>query len=328
MDNINPVGTPATDIPAQQPVQETQQNVQKAPDISTSEGRMNYFLNKNAQTNTGTPAVQKQQENITPAQMFKIKHNGKEVELSHDDLIANAQKGYDYEYKVQQFAPLKNIQGLLKSSGLTESDISLLAKAKSGDATAFSVLAKKHGVNLYDLDDVSDDVISKYDSPETRQSSEQNAQAKEMLSALEQTSPESYQKLISVRQALPEVVGNTIFDNPAALNAMYMDVQSGVFEKVYAKMQTKITGMDAFQQQYVMNDANAFGQLYAATFGEMSKEFQNMESQKTNPVTVAKASIQQDGMTRQPARPLGQGDLLNMTSEQRQALLLASKQRR
>lgn len=46
--------------------------------------------------------------NTTPKETHKIKYNGKEMELSYDELIANAQKGMNYDHILSERDSLKN----------------------------------------------------------------------------------------------------------------------------------------------------------------------------------------------------------------------------
>lgn len=48
------------------------------------------------------------QVDTTPKETHKIKYNGKEMELSYDELIANAQKGMNYDHILSERDSLKN----------------------------------------------------------------------------------------------------------------------------------------------------------------------------------------------------------------------------
>lgn len=62
------------------------------------------------QTQTETQTEQTTQEQETEVPKFKIKRNGEDIELTQEQLLEEAQKGYDYTRKTQELAEVRKQQ--------------------------------------------------------------------------------------------------------------------------------------------------------------------------------------------------------------------------
>lgn len=82
-----------------------------------------------------------------------IKNRGLNLPVNNmAELIKMAEMGVDYTRKTQEIAPYRKTVELIKSTGIDESDLQLLADIKAGNKTAINGLAEKYQIDLLDVD--------------------------------------------------------------------------------------------------------------------------------------------------------------------------------
>ena len=99
-----------------------------------------------------------------------IKYKGKEIPVSNaDELLALAQKGFDYETKMSKIKPHRAAIKVIESNGIDLEDIQALADAKSGKESAIKYIAKKYNIPIGNQSDSGFDYFGSDDTPKEEQ---------------------------------------------------------------------------------------------------------------------------------------------------------------
>ena len=167
---------------------------------------------------------------------FILKHRGKEIEIdSIDELIALAQKGLDYEFKMSRIKPFRQAIDIIEKTGLELSDIKALADAKQGKKEALEYLANKYGIELGsdDIDDLfEEDEKNKEDyQPEIDSNVDP---VKEIWEEYATSNPDKAGKVLSIWNELDPSFQQELW-NPQTFQAFIGSVETGEFEQVYPK---------------------------------------------------------------------------------------------
>lgn len=176
-----------------------------------------------------TPDEQPQEE----SKKFILKHKGKEIVIDNEEeLVALAQKGLDYEFKMSRIKPFRKAVDIIEKSGLTPEEVQALADAKDGKPEALEYLAKQYGIKLGGSDDI--DILLDEEPHDTnyKPSVEQHDPVQEIWEDVVRNDKELSGKVAGIWEELDDSFKSELW-NPDTFSAFVGSVKTGEFEKVY-----------------------------------------------------------------------------------------------
>ena len=182
----------------------------------------------------------------TPDTLYKIKANGKEFEMTLDELKQTASKGMDYLKKTTALKPYRTMIAAMEENKVSPEDINLLIDLKKGNKEAIAKLIKENEVDVYDLPEAND-----YRPREYRQS-EAALDVKEVLSTISKDA--EFSRTSEIYDAFDEQTKAFLNEDPSRIVGLHNDVKTGVFDKVFplAEKKAMIDGYNAPFLQYYL----------------------------------------------------------------------------
>ena len=189
-----------------------------------------------------------------------IKYKGKEIPVSNaDELLALAQKGFDYETKMSKIKPHRAAIKVIESNGIDLEDIQALADAKGGKESAIKYIAKKYNIPIGNQSDSGFDYFGSDDTPKEEQTDykpkvETNIDpVAEYYQTVSQQDPELGGKVYKVYEELDPEFKTEIY-KPGIFENFVLSIKSGEFENVYpaAVKEKAINPHLTWLQAYVM----------------------------------------------------------------------------
>lgn len=213
-----------------------------------------------------------------------LKWQGKEVEVSDEELMAMAQQGFDYTYKTQQLSKERKRYQALDEKNISDDDIDLIIRAKSGDMEALATLAKSANIDPLDLVDVE-----VREQPKTEDSFV-SPQVKEIITVI-QKDQELFTKMQSIENSLPSSVIDTMAKDANLMYAIVNEVKSGDADIVLPNLYKKMATFSDIDRMMVENDPNQFANLYASVKQDMMrKPKEEVKAVETKP-NIAEVAI-------------------------------------
>lgn len=182
----------------------------------------------------------------TPDTLYKIKANGKEFEMTLDELKQTASKGMDYLKKTTALKPYRTMIAAMEENKVSPEDINLLIDLKKGNKEAIAKLIKENEVDVYDLPEAND-----YKPQEYRQS-ETALDMKEVLNTISKDA--EFSRTSEIYAAFDEQTKAFLNEDPSRIVGLHNDVKTGVFDKVLplAEKKAMIDGYNAPFLQYYL----------------------------------------------------------------------------
>ena len=182
----------------------------------------------------------------TPDTLYKIKANGKEFEMTLDELKQTASKGMDYLKKTTALKPYRTMIAAMEENKVSPEDINLLIDLKKGNKEAIAKLIKENEVDVYDLPEAND-----YKPQEYRQS-ETALEMKEVLSTISKDA--EFSRTSEIYDAFDEQTKAFLNEDPSRIVGLHNDIKTGVFDKVLplAEKKAMIDGYNAPFLQYYL----------------------------------------------------------------------------
>lgn len=182
----------------------------------------------------------------TPDTLYKIKANGKEFEMTLDELKQTASKGMDYLKKTTALKPYRTMIAAMEENKVSPEDINLLIDLKKGNKEAIAKLIKENEVDVYDLPEAND-----YKPQEYRQS-ETALEMKEVLSTISKDA--EFSRTSEIYAAFDDQTKAFLNEDPSRIVGLHNDVKTGVFDKVLplAEKKAMIDGYNAPFLQYYL----------------------------------------------------------------------------
>ena len=237
-------------------------------------------------------------EEEAPAPVYKtIKINGKEVEATEEELIALAQKGFDYTKKTQELADKR--RELEKFNGIDERDVEMLKRAKAGDRTALAALSKSFGVDPLELLDVNADDFKAMQQTATVVPSQE---VKEIFESI-QGDTQLIGKLRDAETHLPRQVMEAAVQDPRTMRAIIEEVQSGDYEIVQPHLDKQLALLSDMDRGMVTRNPQAYANFYVNVKQGLIDQYQksqaHTEATKTSKPkpNLAEVGIQKSGAT-------------------------------
>ena len=220
-------------------------------EIPESDDTIEYETSDNNTQTTEEPVASNEDSTpesvaTTPDTLYKIKANGKEFEMTLDELKQTASKGMDYLKKTTALKPYRTMIAAMEENKVSPEDINLLIDLKKGNKEAIAKLIKENEVDVYDLPEAND-----YKPQEYRQS-ETALEMKEVLSTISKDA--EFSRTSEIYNAFDEQTKAFLNEDPSRIVGLHNDVKTGVFDKVLplAEKKAMIDGYNAPFLQYYL----------------------------------------------------------------------------
>ena len=220
-------------------------------EIPESDDTIEYETNDNNTQTTEEPVANNEDSTpesvaTTPDTLYKIKANGKEFEMTLDELKQTASKGMDYLKKTTALKPYRTMIAAMEENKVSPEDINLLIDLKKGNKEAIAKLIKENEVDVYDLPEAND-----YKPQEYRQS-ETALEMKEVLSTISKDA--EFSRTSEIYAAFDDQTKAFLNEDPSRIAGLHNDVKTGVFDKVLplAEKKAMIDGYNAPFLQYYL----------------------------------------------------------------------------
>ena len=220
-------------------------------EIPESDDTIEYETNDNNTQTTEEPVANNEDSTpesvtTTPDTLYKIKANGKEFEMTLDELKQTASKGMDYLKKTTALKPYRTMIAAMEENKVSPEDINLLIDLKKGNKEAIAKLIKENEVDVYDLPEAND-----YKPQEYRQS-ETALEMKEVLSTISKDA--EFSRTSEIYAAFDDQTKAFLNEDPSRIVGLHNDVKTGVFDKVLplAEKKAMIDGYNAPFLQYYL----------------------------------------------------------------------------
>ena len=220
-------------------------------EIPESDDTIEYETNDNNTQTTEEPVANNEDStpesvSTTPDTLYKIKANGKEFEMTLDELKQTASKGMDYLKKTTALKPYRTMIAAMEENKVSPEDINLLIDLKKGNKEAIAKLIKENEVDVYDLPEAND-----YKPQEYRQS-ETALEMKEVLSTISKDA--EFSRTSEIYAAFDDQTKAFLNEDPSRIVGLHNDIKTGVFDKVLplAEKKAMIDGYNAPFLQYYL----------------------------------------------------------------------------
>ena len=220
-------------------------------EIPESDDTIEYETSDNNTQTTEEPVANNEDSTpesvaTTPDTLYKIKANGKEFEMTLDELKQTASKGMDYLKKTTALKPYRTMIAAMEENKVSPEDINLLIDLKKGNKEAIAKLIKENEVDVYDLPEAND-----YKPQEYRQS-ETALEMKEVLSTISKDA--EFSRTSEIYDAFDEQTKAFLNEDPNRIMGLHNDIKTGVFDKVLplAEKKAMIDGYNAPFLQYYL----------------------------------------------------------------------------
>ena len=220
-------------------------------EIPESDDTIEYETNDNNTQTTEEPVANNEDSTpesvaTTPDTLYKIKANGKEFEMTLDELKQTASKGMDYLKKTTALKPYRTMIAAMEENKVSPEDINLLIDLKKGNKEAIAKLIKENEVDVYDLPEAND-----YKPQEYRQS-ETALEMKEVLSTISKDT--EFSRTSEIYAAFDDQTKAFLNEDPSRIAGLHNDIKTGVFDKVLplAEKKAMIDGYNAPFLQYYL----------------------------------------------------------------------------
>ena len=220
-------------------------------EIPESDDTIEYETNDNNTQTTEEPVANNEDSTpesvaTTPDTLYKIKANGKEFEMTLDELKQTASKGMDYLKKTTALKPYRTMIAAMEENKVSPEDINLLIDLKKGNKEAIAKLIKENEVDVYDLPEAND-----YKPQEYRQS-ETALDMKEVLNTI--SNDAEFSRTSEIYAAFDDQTKAFLNEDPSRIVGLHNDVKTGVFDKVLplAEKKAMIDGYNAPFLQYYL----------------------------------------------------------------------------
>ena len=220
-------------------------------EIPESDDTIEYETNDNNTQTTEEPVANNEDSTpesvaTTPDTLYKIKANGKEFEMTLDELKQTASKGMDYLKKTTALKPYRTMIAAMEENKVSPEDINLLIDLKKGNKEAIAKLIKENEVDVYDLPEAND-----YKPKEYRQS-ETALDMKEVLNTISKDT--EFSRTSEIYAAFDDQTKAFLNEDPSRIVGLHNDIKTGVFDKVLplAEKKAMIDGYNAPFLQYYL----------------------------------------------------------------------------
>lgn len=215
---------------------------------------------------------------------YAIKANGKEYNLSLDELKQMASKGIDYTSKTQKVKPYIRSISAMEQNKISHDDLNLFIDIKKGNKEAFMALAKEVGIDPLEIE-LDIDNVKAY-TPNDYGDSEQKQELDLVIQRLQNDT--EFAQTQGIITNLDEQSKSYLFSNPSAIEALHYDVKAGVFASVIPLAEKKAV-LDNYSKPILEYYLMAGKEYYDNINNAKANELQT-QKQKQAEINSAKAN--------------------------------------
>lgn len=232
--------------------------------------------------------------------LFKVKANGTEYELTLDELTNLASKGIDYSKKTTAIKPYRKMVDAIASNGVSEEDLNLLIDLKKGKKEALSRLIATNNIESYDLpEDTSDYTPTDYGKTE-------EVQAIQDIVARLSGDTENFNVTKSFIENFDKKSMSFVYSNPAVIEGIYTDVTSGVYPEALKEAE-KLAALDGGVRPILDYYIEASTKIYQKKGQQLNTEVRHTEILKEDKTKRAKqASLPKSSPTSKRTYTIGE----------------------
>lgn len=174
-----------------------------------------------------------------------FKANGREIQITDpDDAIKLMQMGTDYNRKMQELKPLKQLKAVMTQHSISDEDLALLIDIKQKKPEAIAKIVKDSGIDLYGFDVEQAD---KY-VPTQPQVPATNDALDSVLEDLKVSSPTFAQTIQVVGNQWDEASRNVLVQHPEVIRIIDAQIANGTYAKIaqvveYERTLGRLTGL-------------------------------------------------------------------------------------
>lgn len=182
----------------------------------------------------------------TQGTLYRIKANGKEFDMTLDELKQTASKGMDYLKKTTALKPYRTMIAAMEENKVSPEDINLLIDLKKGNKEAIAKLIKDNEVDVYDLPESNDYRPNEY------RVSESALDMQEVLNTISKDT--EFSRTSEIYSAFDDQTKAFLNEDPSRIAGLHNDIKTGVFDKVLplAEKKAMIDGYNAPFLQYYL----------------------------------------------------------------------------
>jgi len=174
----------------------------------------------------------KAKDESQPVQKHKFRANGKDYEFTMEEMAAQFPKAFgqamDYTKKMQALKPWRKSIDAMEQADLTHDDVNLMIDVLKGDKDAITEIIKRTGVDALDLD--TENTTYK---PNDYGRDETTLAINEVVDKISADKEyEVTQRVLSKEWDVDS--WNEMSKDPSLIEALHIDVKSGVYNKVQA----------------------------------------------------------------------------------------------
>lgn len=171
-------------------------------------------------------------EKVQPVQKQKFKANNREYEFTDEEILNQFPKVFgqamDYTKKMQALKPWRKSIDALEGANLSHDDVNLMIDVLKGDKDAINSVLSRTGVDALDLDTENVDY-----TPNDYGRDEATLAINEVVEKISgDTEYETTHKVLS--KDWDDNSWSEMTKNPELIEALHIDVKSGVYDKVQA----------------------------------------------------------------------------------------------
>lgn len=217
-----------------------------------------------------------------------LKSKGLETKTNKlSELFTLANAGLDYTKKRQEEAPLRKFGEYASQQNISMEDLQLLADAKRGDKQAVGELAKRTGVDIYDID-TDGSYKPSYESQFVERN-EADEIAQDIIN-----NPELFNEVQRNLHVLPRDVQESIVSDASLLNGFREDITNGMAQRIIPEVM-KRQSIDTITKS---NIGKNFFEYYMDVANEIANVQQpKVQQQVANPIDKAKAGVSSTKIT-------------------------------
>lgn len=169
--------------------------------------------------------------------MAPIKANGHTIQLKNqDEVIKLIQQGANYTKKMQELAPYRKLNYMLKDNDLMDAEkLSLLIDLNKGNPEAIKKFLKDHNIDPLDIDTDSE---IKYQAGSNIVSDKEVA-FREAYLGLNAT--EEGKKLLDTFNSYDDKSKGTLVDHPELMNDLFKQKQAGLYDAITTEIDRQKT---------------------------------------------------------------------------------------
>lgn len=169
--------------------------------------------------------------------MAPIKANGHTIQLKNqDEVIKLIQQGANYTKKMQEIAPYRKLNYMLKDNDLLDTEkLSFLIDINKGNPEAIKKFLKDHNIDPLDIDTDSE---IKYQAGSNIVSDKEVAFREAYLGL---NASEEGKKLLDTFNSYDDKSKGTLVDHPELMNDLFKQKQAGLYDAITAEMDRQKT---------------------------------------------------------------------------------------